>query len=920
MMMKPLAVLSLVVAMVLALAACAFGEAGQSEIDELVADLFESNYGIVLKASDALVEIGEPSIPALRRALETTADKWNKVKIISVLRRIPSKESVSVLIECLGDIDGTVQENAMKAIVAIGSANPDVAAPLLVSALLDDSQSVRKIAREILLSIGYTGADIAKGLAELISKEDAAKRVIALEQLKELGPEAKSQLPHLLAQLKSPDLDMQSRVALLEVIVSIGGTEAEEVTAEIERILLEGDDPLVQRAVALFLKAGWQPSEIAALLVDMSRRGDEQAGQKAVDALVHLSRRYPSTMRYLVDVVRDEGNEVSVRAAAYKGLETLTYYLEDIGRGPVAIATENGVYIGWRLLATDPSDVAFDIYRDGVKINEEPIVSSTNYLDPEGDTGSTYRICALSKGREWKWSEEFKVWAQPYLSIPLQKPAGGFTPDNQGYTYSANDASVGDLDGDGEYEIVLKWEPSNAHDNAHDGYTGEVILDAYKLDGTLMWRINLGKNIRAGAHYTQFMVYDLDCDGKAEVACKTADGTVDGLGNVIGDPDADYRNSKGRILEGPEYLTVFDGATGAALATVNYEPPRGRVSDWGDNYGNRCDRFLACIAYLDGKTPSLVMCRGYYTRSVLVAYNFRDGKLTKLWTFDSNQPGNSAYAGQGNHNLSVADVDFDGKDEIIYGACAIDHDGTGLYSTGLGHGDAMHVGDLDPERPGLEVFQVHEPRPNPAGIEFRDAATGELIWGIPTDYDVGRGVCADIDPNYPGEEMWAAGSPLYSCKGEVISQAVPSSINFAIWWDGDLLRELLDGNRIDKWDYEKKRMVNLLTADGCTSNNGTKATPCLQADILGDWREEVIWKKADSTELRIYTTTDLTEYRIPTLMHDRVYRLGIAWQNVAYNQPPHTSFYLGHGMTMPELVLHDVYEVLEKYADLVAER
>nr|WP_281172726.1 hypothetical protein [Caldanaerobius polysaccharolyticus] len=333
--------------------------------------------------------------------------------------------------------------------------------------------------------------------------------------------------------------------------------------------------------------------------------------------------------------------------------------------------------------------------------------------------------------------------------------------------------------------------------------------------------------------------------------------------------------------------------------TTDYDPPRGNVADWGDSYGNRVDRFLAAVAYLDGERPSLVIARGYYTRTVLVAYNWRDGKLTKLWRFDSNDPGNSRYAGQGNHNLSVADVDGDGKDEIIYGSSVIDHDGKGLYTTGLGHGDAMHVGDLDPSRPGLEVFQVHEV-PSGAGIEMHDARTGEIVWGLSTTKDTGRGLSADVDPRYPGEEMWAAGPyGLYSCKWEKIADSKPSSINFAIWWDGDLLRELLDSNRIDKWDYVNNQTINLLTAEGCTSNNGTKATPSLQADILGDWREEVIWKTADSTALRIYTTTEVTEHRIYTLMHDPVYRLGIAWQNVAYNQPPHTSFYLGGGMANP---------------------
>ncbi|GAJ02595.1 unnamed protein product, partial [marine sediment metagenome] len=285
-----------------------------------------------------------------------------------------------------------------------------------------------------------------------------------------------------------------------------------------------------------------------------------------------------------------------------------------------------------------------------------------------GSTSATYTVRAVINGSEGEPSAPAGIWSRNYLSIPLQTP-DGCTP---------NDASVGDLDGDGEYEIVLHQAP-RGRDNARSGMTDEPIFEAYKLDGTFLWRINLGKNIREGAHYTQFMVYDLDGDGKAEFACKTADGTVDGKGKVIGDANADYRNSRGYILDGPEFLTIFDGRTGAELATTDYIPPRGRVSDWGDDTGNRVDRFLACIAYVDGQRPSLVMCRGYYTRAVLTAWNFRDGQLTRVWTFDSDDgtPGNRDYRGQGNHNLSVGDVDGDGKDEIVYGACAIDHDGTG---------------------------------------------------------------------------------------------------------------------------------------------------------------------------------------------------------------------------------------------------
>jgi rhamnogalacturonan endolyase len=566
--------------------------------------------------------------------------------------------------------------------------------------------------------------------------------------------------------------------------------------------------------------------------------------------------------------------------------------MENLDRGVVAVSMGSGrVYVGWRLLGTEPNTIAFNVYRGSTRINARPIIDSTNLIDEPGDPGALYSVRCVIDGLEGEPSAAAKVWSQNYLSIPLRTPAG----------YTPNDASVGDLDGDGQYEIVLH-QTGVSHDNAQSGLTDEPILQAYKLDGTFMWSINLGKNIREGAHYTQFMVYDLDGDGKAEVACKTADGTIDGQGHVIGDPNADWRQSNGYILSGPEYLTVFDGKTGAALATTDYLPPRGRVSDWGDNYGNRVDRFLACIAYLDGERPSLVMCRGYYTRAVLVAWNWRDGVLSHVWTFDSDDgtPGNSAYRGQGNHNLAVGDVDGDGKDEIIYGACAIDHNGKGLYSTGLGHGDAMHLSDLDPDRPGLEVFDAHETPSKIAGAEFRDAWTGALIWGAPSTSDNGRGMTADIDPRLGGYECWSAANPgLYNCKGALIWPSKPKSCNFKVWWDGDLLCELLDSNYINKWNWLDGSETRLLTATGCTSNNGTKSTPCLCADILGDWREEVIWRTTDNKELRIYTTTIPTDHRIYTLMHDPVYRLSIAWQNVAYNQPAYTGFYLGDGMAAP---------------------
>ncbi|MBB6634461.1 fibronectin type III domain-containing protein [Cohnella thailandensis] len=662
------------------------------------------------------------------------------------------------------------------------------------------------------------------------------------------------------------------------------------------------------------LTIGWDASEGARayrVYRSTSENGSyEPIGRSATTGFTDTTVLTTIPYYYKVAAVSAGGVSELSEVLTTPAVTVLYRQAEYLDRALVAVKQEGGVYVGWRMLGTDPSDISFNLYRDGSKVNADPIDGATNLFDASGTDSSIYVLKTVdASGKERTASKETAVWQNDYLAVPIQKPTGGITPAGEAYTYSASDSSVGDLDGDEVYELIVKWDPSNAHDNSQAGYTGNVYIDAYKLDGTRLWRIDLGKNIRAGAHYTQFMVYDLDGDGKAEVAFKTADGTIDGTGAAIGIASADHRNSSGYILQGPEYLTVFDGLTGRALTTTVYDPPRGTVSDWGDAYGNRVDRFLAAVAYLDGEHPSLIVSRGYYTRTVIVAYDYRNGELVKRWKFDSNDKEyGAAYTGQGDHNLSIGDVDRDGKDEITFGAMAIDDNGKPLYNTGLGHGDAQHLGDLDPSRPGLEFFNVHEHADSPYGMDFRDAETGEVLWGVYTGIDTGRGMSADIDPNYLGEEVWAATitneqhvpiTGLYSAKGELISTAIPASTNFGIWWDGDLSRELLDSNHIDKWDYANRTTNRLFTAEGALSNNGTKATPNLQADLFGDWREEAVWRSEDSSELRIYTTTDPTETRLRTLMHDPIYRLGVAWQNVAYNQPPHTSFYLGTGMEEP---------------------
>ena len=575
--------------------------------------------------------------------------------------------------------------------------------------------------------------------------------------------------------------------------------------------------------------------------------------------------------------------------------------MEKLNRGVIALRKgPDSVYIGWRMLGTDPDDIAFNVYlqsgkKNKVRLNAKPVTLTTDFIakgvDPEAL--NIYTIKPVLKGIEQQESEGFAIAANDpatnYLTIPLKTPTG----------YTPNDISVGDLDGDGTYEIILH-QTGRSRDNSSNGYTDPAIFQAYRMDGTLLWEINLGKNIREGAHYTQFMVYDLDGDGIAEFACKTADGTTDGKGKVIGDGTKDWRNVNGKILSGPEYFTIFNGKTGEALATTDYIPGRGITNGWGgpggnggnDDSGNRVDRFMACVAYLDGKHPSVVMCRGYYGRTVLAAWDWRGGKLSSRWVFDTKN-GANPYSGMGNHNLTVADVDGDGKDEIVYGSMCVDDNGKGLYTTGFRHGDAIHVGDLDPARPGLEVFGVHEIEEGTKGpgAVLYDAKTGTVLWRGAEDEDAGRGVAENIDTTLTGAQMWFSGSKgLLDLKGNRIGDNPPST-NFLIWWDGDLSRELLDGNHIDK--YKGGR---LLTAAGCVSNNGSKANPALCADLFGDWREEVIFRTADNQQLRVYSTTIPSQHRLYTLMHDPQYRLSIAWQNVGYNQPPHTSFYLGKGM------------------------
>lgn len=595
--------------------------------------------------------------------------------------------------------------------------------------------------------------------------------------------------------------------------------------------------------------------------------------------------------------------------------------MENLTRGVVAVKQDGGnIYVGWRMFGTDPDAIAFNLYRQEaegrpVKVNAEPITSSTNYVDEGLDATKAYSyfVRPIVDGEELAASRPAQAWEKDYHEFPIQPVAG----------YRFGDGSLADLDGDGEYEVIVH-QSSNAKDNSFSGFTGTPIFDAYKLDGTLLWRINLGVNIRDGEHYTQFMVYDLDGNGKAEFFAKTADGTVDGVGQTIGDPTKDYRihaegeRTDGRILSGPEYFTVFNGETGAAMDTVDYVPSRGPIDGWGgiggnggnDSYGNRVDRFLATVAYLDGVHPSVVYIRGVYGRTVMAAWDWDGKDLRSRWVFDSGismPPFDDAspYSGMGGHNLSVGDVDGDGRDEIIYCSMTVDDDGEGLYSIGFRHGDSMVAADHDPDRPGLEVFTIHENEEHTAewghpGACMHDALTGEIIWRDVPGIDIGSGMSADIDPTHRGYESWFGQRyGLRDVNGDVIGGAreepgpSPRNTRWVTWWDGDLLREL-GGRRITKWNWETGTEEEIYNPPGLNGGRGP-----LQADILGDWREEMFLIAEDGKSMRLVTTTILTEHRIYTLMHDPMYRLAVAWQNVVYNKPPQVGFYLGDGMAPP---------------------
>ena len=605
--------------------------------------------------------------------------------------------------------------------------------------------------------------------------------------------------------------------------------------------------------------------------------------------------------------------------------------MEELNRGFVAVQSEEGTFLSWRFLATDDLDLAFNVYKDGTLLNAEPIGDVTSYLVGGTTEKATYTLVPVENGVEvTDAAEEALFFGGAYLSIPVKQYEIG--------DYDINDASVGDLDGDGQYEIVVRREPADMDYLTRVAYP---LIEAYELDGTHMWTINIGPN-EINPIDINFVVYDMNGDGKAEVLMRSFEETTDGAGNTVGDINGDGKTrydgkvdkvvvmkDRSYLSKPPEFLSMYDGETGAEIARTELLPARDPLDSWyaASDYGKqvkRASHFLFCVAYLNGETPSLVHFRGAWATCKVAAYDIVDDQFELRFLVDcENKDALDNLYNTGYHSIAVADVDYDGKDEIITGAAAIDDDGSLMYTVQaakedgkvikLGHGDAFDVAMMSPNTPQYYVWACRETPKLPVNIGLHNALTGEILFGETKPKDTGRSRAADIDPTSEGWEMWGStGTPLTAFSGEVLSETCPSSMNMKMYWDGDLLAELVDHDsnkemNVLKWDWEKKQLNTILVAEGSASNGGSKGQTCLVADMLGDWREELIVRTADSREMRIYSTAIATEYRIPTLMHDVTYREAVAWQNNHYNQPANTSFYFGAEMT--QVPVFEIYIV-----------
>lgn len=590
--------------------------------------------------------------------------------------------------------------------------------------------------------------------------------------------------------------------------------------------------------------------------------------------------------------------------------------MENLNRGLVAMKKGNGVYLSWRLLGQEWYDVNYNVYRDGTRLNADPLITS-NYFDASGTTASTYTVRAVVRGVEQEDCEAVTPWAAQYLDIPMQPIKNAAGTDITG-KYTLNDASAADLDGDGDYELIVKRQNTD-FTKANTAYT---LFQAYTLEGKLLWTLNVGPNMINANHVeTNCMAYDFNEDGKAEVIIRLTDGSILPDGTTVGNASVNYRPasySDGNTVyqtQGDEWLYVLEGETGAVIDNVKFDETTNNLARrsaafwWNNNskaYGHRANKFHFGAPYLDGRKPSIYVGRGCYTNIHMATFDLVDNKLQLRWTYANDNSGSKFY-GQGYHNFSIVDVDEDGRDEICHGNMVIDEYGKELSSTGLGHGDAQHYGDLDPYRKGIEGFRCLEDNP---GAVFVDAATNEILFRWMRGNDNGRCLAGNFTDNWPGAELWTTDGKLWSATlsrgaDETVANSAPGvTMNFRIYWDGDILEESFDyvnGYDTDGAVYKYGKSSPIFTTSGCATNNHTKGNPCIQADLLGDWREEIVLRTSDNKNLRIYTTTDVTTHRNYTLMHDKQYRQAIYWQMTAYNQPPHVSYFLGNaeGITVP---------------------
>ena len=574
----------------------------------------------------------------------------------------------------------------------------------------------------------------------------------------------------------------------------------------------------------------------------------------------------------------------------------------------------SGNLVSWRARATDSHNYKFKLYRgtsaasQTTKLNSGSyIAGKTNFTDTSGSSSSYYKLEVYDDNDNLIETEvSGKTWSNQTYYLTLQGGAP-VDPTSAGASYTPNDASYCDMDGDGEYEIVLKWAPSNEKDAASSGVTSPAFYGCYKLDGTRLWILHTGANMFNSAHTTPFIAWDLDGDGYGEFIVKTAPGAIDGEGNYIlmddDDPTENLKSSNGKQDHGSEYLTVFDGTTGAELSTIKYHTAYGdaTTSQWGDEKQNRSERYLAAIGWLDGEgsNPSAIFARGYYASAFVGAYDWDGTELKLRWLSKNTTSGQGLY-GEGAHWISVGDCNGDGKQDIVYGSAALKNNGDLLYRTGLGHGDALHLGEFDPDHDGLEVFMVHEK--SPYGMDLRDAKTGSIILHNTASSDTGRGLIAHFDPESEGSFwQYSASSSLFDWKNDTIMATVShgggASLNNRIYWNGDLADDFFDKSVLEYYNTSSNGFWRMQVNGGNytigTLNNSTKYNPCVLGDLLGDWREEIVTWTGDATsgyQLIINATSYATDYTLPHLMDDANYRAQVINQNCAYNQPPHLSY------------------------------